>query len=51
MDLQSSINSYGKVLAEADKARIAEEAKELELRKNDIYSANCAEADDREAPG
>ena len=41
MDLQSSINSYGKVLAEADKARIAEEAKELELRKNDIYSATA----------
>ena len=35
MDLQSSINSYGKVLAEADKARKAEEAKELELRKKD----------------
>ena len=41
MDIQSSINSYGKVLAEADKARIAEEAKELELRKNDIYSATA----------
>jgi len=39
MDSQSSINSYGKVLAEADKARKAEEAKELELRKKDIYSA------------
>jgi len=39
MDLQSSFNSYGKVLAEADKARKAEEAKELELRKKDIYSA------------
>lgn len=39
MDLQASINSYGKVLAEADKARKAEEAKELELRQKDIYSA------------
>lgn len=39
MDLQFSINSYGKVLALAENARADEEAKELELRKQDIYSA------------
>ena len=39
LDLQSSINSYGKVLALAENARADEEAKELELRKKDIYSA------------
>jgi len=46
MDLQSSINSYGKVLAEADKARKAEEAKELELRKKRYLLSCSAKRDD-----
>jgi len=37
--LQEKIDFYGKVLALAENARADEEAKELELRKNDIYSA------------
>ncbi len=37
--LQEKIDFYGKVLALAENARADEEAKELELRKKDIYSA------------